>query len=288
MYHLRTKRGRSLSAVNLAVLFCLSSVVTGCARRTSAQPDGRVTIVFAHAKYPQSGYLHELIERFEAEQPKIHVREEVLPSDTDQQHQFYAINLEGGSPDFDVMDMDIIWVPEFSRAGWLVDLTPSISPAELTPLDKAALRADWFEGKLYAVPWFVDTGILYYRKDLLQKYGFSPPQTFPELSHMARVILAGEHNPRLNGFVWQGMQYEGLVCVALEMIRGNGGEILRSNGTPDLTSPQTLGALRFMRALIQTQGVSPPLWQRLTRKARATCFNPAAPSSCAIGPTPGP
>jgi trehalose/maltose transport system substrate-binding protein len=272
MGHFRKIRPRVRFVVILSALSCLSVLVTGCARQGATQAGSRVTIVFKHAKYPQSEYLQQLIERFEAEEPKIHVREEILPSDTDQQHQFYVINLEGGSRDFDVMDMDIIWVPEFSRAGWLVDLTASISPAELSPLDKAAVRADWFGGKLYAVPWFVDTGVLYYRKDLLEKYGFRPPRTYAELSHMARVILSGEHNPRLTGFLWEGMQYEGLVCAALEFIRGNGGDVLRPDGTPDLTSGQTLGALKSMRDLIRTQGVTPPLVATLDEESARHVF----------------
>jgi multiple sugar transport system substrate-binding protein len=272
MDHSRTIRARFQLVPILSALFCVSVFVVGCARQAATQANSRVTIVFKHAKYPHSEYLQQLIERFQAEEPGIHVREEILPSSTDQQHQFYVINLEGGSSDFDVMDMDTIWVPEFSRAGWLVELTPFVSPAELSPLNKAALQADWFGGKLYAVPWFVDTGILYYRKDLLEKYGFSPPQTYAELSRMARVILAGERNPRLTGFLWQGMQYEGLVCVALEFIRGNGGDVLRPDGTPDLTSGQTLGALRFMRDLIQKQGVTPPLVATLDEESARHVF----------------
>lgn len=272
MHLLRTIPLRRTIARILPGLLCLLCVLGGCSRTSATRVSGPVTIVFTHAKYPQSGYLLQLIRQFEARHPNIHVREELLPSDTDQQHQFYVINLEGGSRDFDVMDMDIIWVPEFSRAGWLVNLTSSVSPTELSPLNKAALQADWFDGRLYAVPWFVDTGVLYYRKDLLDKYGFQPPQTYEQLSHIARVILAGEHNPRLSGFIWQGMQYEGLVCSALEFIRGNGGDILRPDGTPDLTSPQTLAALRYMRDLIQTQGITPPLVATLDEESSRHVF----------------
>lgn len=231
----------------------------GCAGPARGQSGGPVTIVFTHAKHPQAAQLTKLIEQFEVRHPDIRVREQILPSDSDQQHQFYVINLEGGASDFDVLDMDIIWVPEFSRAGWLTDLTHDISSKELAPLNPAALRADWFRNRLYGVPYFVDTGILYYRADLLRKYGFSPPETYPELVRMARKIIIGEHNPRLLGFVWQGKQYEGLVCTALEMIRGNGGNILGPDGVPEVTSPQTLEALQYMSNLIRRDGVTPPL-----------------------------
>jgi len=75
---------------------------------------------------------------------------------------------------------------------------------------------------------------------------------------MARVILAGERDPRLAGYLWQGMQYEGLVCSALEFVRGNGGAMIGADGAPALTSPQTLEALQFMSDLIRVDSVTPP------------------------------
>src|SRR5262249_583932 len=83
---------------------------------------------------------------------------------------------------------------------------------------------------VYTVPWFVDAGVLYYRTDLLAKYNLSPPQTFAELTRAAHLVLQGEKNPRLTGFVWQGKRYEGLGCVALEGIRAYGGGGLDGRG----------------------------------------------------------
>jgi multiple sugar transport system substrate-binding protein len=200
-----------------------------------------------------------LIQQFEAEHPQIRVREQILPSSSDEQHQFYVINLQGRSPDLDVLDLDIIWVPEFARAGWMADLTGRIPASTLAPLSGPALEADWSEQELYAVPWFVDAGVLYYRKDLLEKYGFAPPETYPELAQTASAILTRERDPRLMGFLWQGIQYEGLVCVALEFIHGNGGSVLDETGRPVLTSGRVLDALRFMSSLIRDTGVTPAL-----------------------------
>lgn len=255
------------------VLLLAAFPSSGCARRDGAPTPGEpVTIVFKHAKHPRYAYLAQLIAQFEAEHPGIRVREEVLPASTDEQHQFYVINLAGRAADFDVIDMDIIWVPEFARAGWLVDITPYITEEELAPLNPAALEADWLDGRLWGVPWFMDAGMLFYRRDLLDRYGFAPPRTYPELLEQARTILAGENDPRLAGFVWQGMQYEGLVCVALEFIRGNGGDILDRDGNPDLTSATTVEALQFMDALIRTYGVSPALVSTLNEEAARHIF----------------
>jgi len=264
---------RSRLSIVAALLSALSLLAVGCGAHPAEPAAGApVTIVFKHAKHPRYEVLKELIREFEVEHPRIRVRQEILPATTDEQHQFYVINLAGGAGDFDVIDMDVIWVPEFARAGWLVDLTPRITPEELAPLNPAALEADWFAGRLYAVPWFVDAGVLYYRRDLLEKHGFSPPTTYPELRAQARHILAQEQNERLRGFVWQGLQYEGLVCVALEFIRGNGGNVVGADGKVTLTEPATLEALDFMGNLVGPGKITPALVSTLNEEATRHIF----------------
>jgi multiple sugar transport system substrate-binding protein len=262
---------RHKAILSLALLLLLFLGI-GCSRYRAPQSNEPVALVFKHAKHPRYTALSQLIRQFEAENPAIRVREEILPSSTDEQHQFYVINLGARADDFDVLDMDIIWVPEFARAGWLLPLSPQVTAAELAPLNPAALRADWLDNQLYAVPWFVDAGVLYYRKDLLAKYGLEPPRTFPELLEEARTVLREEHNTHLAGFVWQGMQYEGLVCTALEFIRGNGGELLHGGQNPALSEPATLQALAFMNSLVRIYNVTPPLVTTLNEEASRNIF----------------
>ena len=106
-----------------------SSLGSRAAAGSVPSAGGPVTLVFKHAKIlgpadPVPG----LLRRFEAEHPGVRVQSEALTWSSDEQHQFYVINLEGGSPPFDVMMLDVIWVPEFARAGWILDLTPSRDP----------------------------------------------------------------------------------------------------------------------------------------------------------------
>jgi multiple sugar transport system substrate-binding protein len=112
--------------------------------------------------------------------------------------------------------------------------------------------------KAGSTPWYVDAGMLYYRQDLLDKYGFAPPTTFDELVHIAKIILAGENDPALHGFIWQGRQYEGLVCTALEFIWGNGGDVIDSSGRMAIADSPAVEALAFMRRLLEEK-ISPPL-----------------------------
>ena len=190
----------------LAFIFLLA--LGGCAERRDGA--GPVTLVFKHAKIlgpadPVPG----LLRRFEAQHPGVRVRSEALTWSSDEQHQFYVINLEGGAPPFDVMMLDVIWVPEFARAGWILDLTARVPAAERDAHFPSAIEPAVQEGKLWALPWFMNVGLLYYRADLLAKYGFAPPETYDELIRQAERIRAGEGDPHLDGYLWQGKQYEG-------------------------------------------------------------------------------
>jgi len=235
----------------------LCFVGLGCTReQPPADRDNVARIVFAHFKVPAPEVLTGLIEAFEQQNPGVEVVEEVLPASTDQQHQFYVTALEGRSATFDVFALDVIWIQEFARAGWLMDLTRRLGTDGLTGFLSGPVEASTYKDRIYARPWFVNAGILYFRKDLLSKYGFVPPQTFEELSQQAKIILDGEQDPDLKGFVWQGKQYEGLICVALEFIHGNGGRVLDGRDSA-LRDARAVEAVRFMHDLVAVDKVSP-------------------------------
>jgi multiple sugar transport system substrate-binding protein len=228
------------------------------------------TIVFKHGKIAgDPAEFRKLLDRFERENPGIRVKDETLPASTDEQHQFYAINLDSRSGDFDVMSLDVIWVPEFARAGWLRDLTGALEKGEEQAFFHGPIEAVTYNGRLFAVPWYIDAGLLYYRKDLLKKYSRPVPRTWQELVGTAQAVMAGEKN--LYGFIWQGKQYEGLVCAVLEFLHSNGGAVIEK-GKPAIYSPQNTQALGFMRDLIERYGVSPPLVTTATEEPTRQLF----------------
>src|SRR3989338_3595158 len=81
--------------------------ISGCIQEKGRQEGKETVIIFKHGKIagdPEP--FRQLLDRFEKENPGIKVNDETLPASTDEQHQFYAINLEGRSSDFDVLSMD--------------------------------------------------------------------------------------------------------------------------------------------------------------------------------------
>lgn len=247
-------------APGLALMLLALILFLACSQgdKDQATEGGRIPLVFKHFKVAGGEEpMMELIRQFEEENPDIHIIDELLPSNTDQQHQFYVTNLAAHSSDFDVFALDVIWTPEFSRAGWLLELDDVLNSVEQEDFLSGPIQANTFDGKLYAAPWYVNGGVLFYRLDLLEKYRIAPPVTFQELVRSAQFILDKEKDPELHGFIWQGKQYEGLVCTAMEFIHGNSAQVLGEDGAT-IDSPAAIEAVAYMRELIEI-GVTPAL-----------------------------
>jgi trehalose/maltose transport system substrate-binding protein len=170
----------------------------------------------------------------------------------------YRQQLSAGSADVDVYQIDVIWpgiLAEFAE-----DLNPALGGG-MKDFFPAIVANNTVGGKLIGVPWFTDAGLLYYRTDLLKKYGFDkPPATWKELEDMAKKIQDGERaagNADFWGFVWQGNAYEGLTCDALEwQVSNGGGNIVEPDGTISINNPQAIAAFDRAKAWIGT--ISPP------------------------------
>lgn len=247
------RRGRRAAGEGAAWTAALALLVAACG---GAGPgSAAVTLVFKHARIlGPVDPIPALLREFEGRYPGVRVQSEVLPWNADEQHQFYVVNLEGGRPGFDVFMLDVIWVPEFARAGWLLDLSPHVDPTALEAFFPSTVAAARLEGRLWALPWNMNVGLLYYRRDLLDRHGFGPPATYAELAAQARTIRAAD--PRLEGYLWQGKQYEGLVVNVLEGLWANGTDLLDESGNVFPDPERAAEVLAAMRDLVAT-GVSP-------------------------------
>lgn len=134
--------------------------------------------------------------------------------------------LAAKSTDIDLIQFDVIW-PGILAPNML-DLGPALEASGMKDMFyPRILTNNTVDGKVVGLPWFTDAGLLYYRTDLLEKYGYTAaPKTWTELEEMAKKIQDGERaagNAEFWGFVWQGNAYEGLTCDALEWVFSNGG-----------------------------------------------------------------
>ncbi len=186
------------------------------------------------------------------------VRVLASPKSTTDRLALYQQQLAAGSSEVDVYMIDVIWPGILGE--FFVDLNQYIDPKVKTEFFPALIKANTVDGRLVGLPWFTDAGILYYRTDLLKKYGYAaPPKTWDELKAMAAKIQAGERkaNPKFWGFVWQGAPYEGLTCDALEWIYSyGGGTIVDAKGNVTVNNPRAAAALKMAKSWVNT--ISPP------------------------------
>lgn len=162
----------------------------------------------------------------------------------------YLQQLGAGSSDVDVYMIDVIWPGIL--APHAADLTPAFKD-KIGSYFPAIVQNNTVDGKLVGVPWYTDAGLMYYRKDLLEKYGIAkPPATWAELETAAQKIQDGERaagNKDFYGFVWQGGAYEGLTCDALEwQLSNGGGSIIEPDGKVSINNPQAIAAFERAKA----------------------------------------
>ena len=185
------------------------------------------------------------------------------PTDSDQRRQELVISLESRQTDPDVFLMDVVWVGQFAHSGWLEPLDAFVTESGYSLsvfFPRIIHDVDRYRDGLMALPIYVDGGLLYYREDLLRQFGYkAPPETWDEMVRWAQHIQQEQrkNDPNFHGFVWQGAQYEGLVCTFLEFAASNGGGIMRGDRI-SVDTPENLKALEFMRNLVHRYNVSPP------------------------------
>src|SRR3954471_21210378 len=150
--------------------------------KTDAKSDqltGRGPITLAQGK-DTSGNVQHQVDTWNKAHPKETVRLVELPESADQQRQQMVQNAQTKSDAYTVLNLDVVWTAEFAANRWVTPL-----PKDQFALDKflpSAVQTGEYRGNMYAAPWKTDAGLLYYRKDLLQKAGISaPPKTWAEL-----------------------------------------------------------------------------------------------------------
>lgn len=244
----------SIGRLVVAVFFawCL---LAGCGdaspdKSLKAASSGKTVITFVTWKPNLPGIWQEVLRRFHAEHPGIQVRRQIGPHSSTAFHDLLTQKLKNRSAEVDVFLMDVIWPPEFASAGWALALDERFSKEERDQFFPAGIAANTWKGKVYGVPFNIDTGMLFYRRDLLEARGWQPPQTWPQLVKQAKVIMAEQKKAGryFQGYSGQFKQYEGLICDMLEFILSGGGQIIHPDtGRCGLAQPAALEAVRYVR-----------------------------------------
>jgi multiple sugar transport system substrate-binding protein len=187
-----------------------------------------------------TGNLPKLVAKFNESHPNGKVTFHELPDEADQQRQQMIQNTQIKNPKMAVLNVDVVWTAEFAANSYVEALPPDQFPTD--GMLKATIDSATYFGKLYAYPWTSNGGLLFYRKDLLDKYSLEVPTTFDEMKAACDKITAGENNSKLACYAGQFNKYEGLTVNFDEAVHGAGGVIVGDDGKPNVATPEaTLG-----------------------------------------------
>ncbi|MDX6311569.1 MAG: trehalose/maltose transport system substrate-binding protein [Streptomyces sp.] len=200
---------------SLVALALLTACGSGTAPAPGPAPEtSRPLLVASGADLTSStsaGVRRELIDEWNRRNPKRPAQLVELPRATDDQRSELVGALQSGTATYDVVNLDITWIPEFADSGLIRPLDPSLLDGDFLP--QAADAGRW-KGKTYAVPFNTDVGLLYYRTDDLIKAGHRPADlaAYPRLGDLLAAVRPTGHTT----YTTQLRAYEGLTVNTLE------------------------------------------------------------------------
>jgi multiple sugar transport system substrate-binding protein len=247
------RRSWLIAFISLVLVITGTLAMRGLPSVAEQQATTTITLLLAAQELPN---WKPIIADFEAQNPDIKINAIEGPTATNLVEDLYTSAFLLGDSPYDLIYMDIVWVPKFAAAGWLLPLNDRISEAELAAFLPADRAGGTYHDQLYRLPARSDAGMLYYRQDLLDRAGIKPPNTIVELLDAAkRLQTSGQVKW---GYVWQGRQYEGAAAMFVEILRGFGGAwVDRETLEVGLDRPESIAAVQFLLDTIK-DGVTPP------------------------------
>jgi len=244
-----------------------------------------VEVTFA-AGPDDTNTMRRMIDKFnKRHEGRIHVNWKEMSPISDENFEALQADLTSENPTIDVFASDVIWTGYLGAQGLAEDISKRFyGQYDSKDFVPAAMQSVTYDFNVYGVPWFTEASMIYYRKDLLDKYGFPiPPTTWDELSAMTRVVQANENLPY--GYVFQGDKYEGGVTNACEFIWSAGGQITLDNisissGLEDGYIPKNIitvdsraseNGFRIARSLID-EGIAPTAVSRFRERETTEAF----------------
>lgn len=234
--------GLQIAAIGWAI------TIAGCGRGESQQ-----TVIDFWAIGSEGEHVVELIRQFEQENPTLRVRVQQIPWNAAHEKLLTAF---AGDATPDVCQLGNTWIPEFVALDALEPLDARVTASQ------KVVPADYFAGlwetnqvgdQLYGIPWYGDTRVLFYRRDLLEKVGVAqPPETWDEWLAAMRAIKR-EAGPDRYAILIPTNEWEQPSIFALQ----TGSDMLRDDGRyGDFQSPEFRRAFEFYVGLFG-EGLAP-------------------------------
>ena len=236
---------KAISAVLLST-FLVSGALAGCSSNSSSGDKKGETTITVWGMGEEAKSLPKIAKEFEKANPKIHVDVQAIPWDTAHDKLLTAVASKNGP---DVLQMGTTWVPEFASANALMDLKPYIDKYPEFAANNffdGSVETTKYDGKTVGMPWYVDTRVLYYRKDLLKKAGYDEaPKTWEELSDAAKKLskrgddkygISLDTNEQSLGFMFA---------------RQNGSKLIDENNKPLFDQKEFVDSIEYLNSFFK-------------------------------------
>ena len=238
----------------MAMVFIGMFVLTILPVRSFAEEKVKLVLAIGPRGFGEVAPVH--LEGFMNAHPNIEVEWLKISDVPNESRNFYVTNLTARNSTPDVLNVDVIWPGDFAKRGWITPLNDYFSQEEIEQFLPDFAGAAMVDNKLFAIPLYIDGTHLFYRKDLLEKYGFEVPKTWEELITQAKAIMEGENNPDLVGFVNMWAKIEGLFMNWLSFFYGAGGQFFDADGNLAINSPEGIKALQTMVDILYTHKIA--------------------------------
>lgn len=191
--------------------------------------------------------MNAVAQEFMAANPEIKVEMTFVPYEN--VHDKFVTGMAANPPAYDVVMVDVVWYDEWVKSGYLADVTDKISADTKSKVFPSAWNVVSRNGKVYGMPWLLDTKYLFYNTDMLKQAGFDkPPATWEELETMAKAIK--DKGLADYPIVWSWKQAEASICDFTALLYGNGGKFLDDSGKPVFNDAQGVATLEWMKKSI--------------------------------------
>ena len=250
----KSKKSRNfLYSFALIVIFILSLKLLSTCTNNS------VTTLSFLVSQGEIEYFKPLVEQFNDRHQDIKIKlpDDIKANDSDQLKEIYKSDFSKELRLYDLIYLDIVWVPEFAEIQGLLDISKDFPSKELKKeFLESEVNDGMYNNKMYRIPFRTDMGVLYYRKDLLEQANEEPPKTFDDLLRISQKVK--QQQPDIEyGYLWQGRKTEAIAAMFVEVLEGYGGVWINTeNKQVGLDKPEAIAAVEFLASTIDT-GVSP-------------------------------
>ncbi|ABF44299.1 sorbitol-binding protein / mannitol-binding protein (plasmid) [Deinococcus geothermalis DSM 11300] len=231
-----------------------------CATSLGVSAQAATTITIATVNNPDMVTMQKLTPEFTKKYPDINVKWVVLPEN--ELRQKVTLDVASNAGGFDVATVGTYEVPIWAKNGWLDPLNPMFNKDtaiaksyDLTDVLEPVRKGLSYNGQLYALPFYAESSMTYYNKDLFKKAGLTMPAqpTWRQIEQFAAKI----HNPAqgVYGICLRGLPGWGEnMALFTTIVNTFGGRWYDQNWNAQLNTPAWKNAMTFYVNLLKKYG----------------------------------